>query len=119
MTARSTGVFPREGINLDNAFEVPYNGSIQAPVTLAHCRTLRVTAVGFNVTGDAVVAIDIGANVGDQVLGLDSTTDFTKPVVFHVRGFHRNQECLVTPLVNTGTITPGKVFVELLDGPAH
>jgi hypothetical protein len=119
MSARSTGIFPREGVNLDNAFEVPYNGSIQAPVTLAHSRTLRVIAVGFNVTGNAVVAIDIGANAGDQVLALDSTTDFTEPVVFHLRGFGRTQDCVVTPFVNTGAITPGRVFVELSDGPAY
>ena len=119
MAARSTGIFPREGVNLDNAFKLIYNGSVTAPVTLKHCRTLRVVCVGYVITGDSIVAIDIGGNtmyLNNTVL--DNTVDGVK--VFHVRGYvTQDNDCIITPFVNTGSITPGEVYVELVVGPAR
>lgn len=119
MAARSTGIFPREGFNLDNAFKLIHNGLVTAPVNLKHCRTLRVVCVGYEITGDSIVAIDIGgSNVMLNHTVLDQTLDGVK--VFHVRGHNLvNSECIVTPFVNTGTITVGEIYVELVDGPAR
>lgn len=117
MSARSTGVFPREDFNLDAAFEIPYNSSGTPPVTLGRVRTLRVTVVGYRVTGNATVVIDVGSSTPEQLIVLDSTMSTTKPLIFHIRGFGRHQEMGVTPFVNSGSITPGKVYVECVDGP--
>ena len=119
MAARSTGIFPREGFNLDNAFKLIHNGSVEAPVTLKHCRTLRIVCVGYEITGDAIVSIDIGGQdvyINHTVL----TAARDGKVVFHMRGANTvSNLCIVTPLVNAGSITAGEVYVELVDGPAR
>ena len=117
MAARSTGIFPREGFNLDNAFQLIHNGQITAPVNLSNCRTLRVILVGYVLTGNAVMQMDIGG----VVFPLDANDfDANGVAIKHVRGYScSDNDCLATPLENTGTITPGQSFVELVDGPAR
>ena len=119
MSARSTGIFPREGFNLDNSFKLIHNGSVEAPVNLKHCRTLRIVCVGYVITGDALLLIDIGGqDVYINHTALTSARD--GKVVFHMRGANAvNNECIVTPLLNSGTITEGDIYVELVDGPAR
>ena len=54
MAARSTGMFPREGFNLDAECEIT-TSSAPAAVTLAHAKTIRV--IGINVTVDCTVTL--------------------------------------------------------------
>lgn len=60
MAARSTGIFPREGFNLDNAFAV-FAIATEAPINMRNCRTLRVTLINPVATGDGIVGVSMVA----------------------------------------------------------
>ena len=132
MAARSTGIFPREGFNLDNAFEVT-EVTAQAPVTLSNVRTYRVIIVGAQVTpavgdgGPALFGYDIGgriyAETADQLM---SELDENGVYIAHHRGYgspSNDVDYTVTQGAdNTGTgqqLAIGGVYVELVDGPAR
>ena len=125
MSARYTGIFPREGFNLDNSFKLAEGAGAPAPVTITNCRTLRVIATGVNLTGDAVVAIEIG---GEIVYSADaaqfaSDLDPNGVLILHVRGHSKpGNNCGYVLFANTGTASVavnGGIFVELVDGPAR
>ena len=59
MAARSTGIFVREGFNLDEEMLVPASGTV--PANLYHAKTIRVIAI--NVSGT-----DLVATIGGQKL---------------------------------------------------
>ena len=125
MAARSTGIFPREGFNLDNSFKLVEGAGTEAPVNVRNVRTLRVIATGINLTGDAVVAIEIGGEIVYQndATGFASDLDPNGVFILHVRGFNKPSNlCGFVLFANTGTAsvdTNGGVFVELVDGPAR
>lgn len=124
MTARSTGIFPREGFNLDNSFQLDDTGSTVSPVNLRHCRTIRVVMVNTVLTGDALLAIEF---YGKVVASYDATElaaakDANGVAIFHVRGYNLptgNEIVSYAPVPGTGTFSTDGIFVELVDGPAR
>lgn len=117
MAARSTGIFPREGFNLDNAFAV-LSTSTEAPINMRNCRTLRVTLINPVATGDGIV----GVSIGGTIFSYDAadTTAANGRIILHIRGYSlasNGTEQVILP--NTGTASMDGCFVELVDGPAR
>lgn len=107
MAARSSGVFPREGFNLDEELKLVAGGST-LPVNLYHAKTIRV--IGINVSVDAVVTI------GDATVTLAvGDADPNGVVIAHVRGVLTGDTPAGTVASYTGTADG--VFLELVDGP--
>jgi len=124
MSARSTGIFPREGFNLDNSFKL-IEGVTSAPVAITNSRTIRVVAMGIDLTGDAVFAIEIGGEIiySADAAQLVSDKDPNGVLILHTRGYGKpNNDCGYALFPNSGTASiaaNGGVFVELVDGPAR
>ena len=128
MAARSEGIFPREGFNLDNAFEV-LSTAEPSPVSFTSIRTLRLIVVGLDVTAptgggtEASLTVTIGTT--------NHQVDFSKVdpngvYIEHIRGFQRSpnatQYILTQGFPNSGTggtASLDGVFIELVDGPAR
>lgn len=111
MAARSTGIFPREGFNLDAALEITTTPTAAA-VTLANAKTIRVIVVGLS-GGDATVTL------GGEAVVIAEATDLDKNGVgiAHVRGAICDANNNVSYALSAGTV--GGVFYELVDGPAR
>lgn len=108
MAARSTGLFPREGFNLDAECEITTSATAAA-TTLAHAKTIRV--IGLAVTGS-----DLTVTLGGQTVVLDSAdADANGVVIAHIRGALCDANNNVSYSVTSSTTTG--VFYELLDGP--
>ena len=108
MSARSTGMFPREGFNLDAECEITATPTAAA-TTLAHAKTIRV--IGLAVTGS-----DLTMTLGGQTVVLDSAdADPNGVVIGHIRGALCNADNNVSYALSAGTV--GGVFYELVDGP--
>ena len=104
MAQRSSGLFPREGFNLDAECEIT-TSSAAAKTTLAHAKTIRV--IGINVT------VDVTATLGGQAVALNvADADPNGVVIAHVRGALCDAD---NNVIYTGTA--GSVFYELVDGP--
>ena len=117
MAARSTGIFPREGFNLDNAFAV-FGTSTEAPVNMRNCRTLRVTLINPVATVDGIVGVDIGGKIFSYDAADTAAADGR--IIIHVRGYSlTNNNVQQVLLPNGGTATMDGCFVELVDGPAR
>ncbi len=104
MAARSTGLFPREGFNLDAQAEIT-TSSAPAAVTLAHAKTIRV--IGIGVTAD--VAVTLGGVTVDLAV---ADADPNGVVIAHVRGALCTAD---NNVIYTGTAAG--VFYELVDSP--
>lgn len=128
MAARSEGIFPREGFNLDNAFEVTET-PVAPPVSLTHCRTIRIVIVGLvetAPTGDYTAA-SLSYTIGEEIYGVDlAKVDPNGVYIEHRRG-HGIAAGDVSYSVSTSTgttgtpgdITVGGMFIELVDGVAR
>ena len=124
MAARSEGIFPREGFNLDNAFQLDDTGSSVSPVNLRYSRTIRVIMVNTVLTGDALLAVELyGKIVGSwDATDLAADKDANGVVIFHVRGHSLptgTEIVSYAPVPGTGTFSTDGIFVELVDGPAR
>ena len=104
MAQRSTGLFPREGFNLDAQCEITGTPTAAA-VTLAHAKTIRL--IGINVTVDVTVTIG-----GETVSLLVADKDANGVCIAHIRGALCDADNNVS---YTGTCAG--VFYELVDGP--
>lgn len=111
MAQRSTGIFPREGINLDAELEITTSPTAAA-VTLANAKTIRVIVVGLS-GGDCTVTL------GGEAVVVAEATDLDKNGVgiAHVRGAICDADNNVSYALSAGTV--GGVFYELVDGPAR
>ena len=107
MAARSSGIFPREGFNLDEELKLVAGGST-LPANLYHAKTVRL--VGIGVTADVEVTIG-GATVALAVADADPNG----VVIAHVRGVLTGDAPSGTVASYTGTADG--VFAELVDGP--
>lgn len=126
MAQRSSGLFPREGFNLDDACKVVATGAgTAAPggVTLANAKTIRVIAVhdGVNaevLVGDATLAVYLG---GQTVTFTAADLDLNGVAIAHVRGAlcDTDNEAYITETPGTGSVNLGGVFLELLDGASR
>ena len=104
MAARSNGIFPREGFNLDNECEITAS-VVPASTTLAHAKTIRVIGIG--------VTVDVVATLGGVDVALNAAdADPNGVVIAHVRGALCTAD---NDVVYTGTAAG--VFYELVDGP--
>lgn len=104
MAARSTGLFPREGFNLDAQAEIT-TSSAAASVTLANAKTIRVIGIG--------VTVDVTATLGGVDVALNAAdADPNGVVIAHVRGALCTAD---NNVIYTGTAAG--VFYELVDGP--
>ena len=108
MAARSSGLFPREGFNLDAECEITTSPAA-AKTTLASAKTIRV--IGLGVTGS-----DLTVTLGGAEVVLDSAdADPNGVVIAHVRGALCDADNNVSYAVTSSTTTG--VFYELVDGP--
>ena len=108
MAARSSGIFPREGFNLDAECEIT-TSSAPAATTLAHAKTIRVIAIGLS-GGDATVTLG-----GEAIVLAEADADPNGVVIGHVRGALCDADNNVIYSLSAGTV--GGVFYELVDGP--
>lgn len=103
MAARSTGLFPREGFNLDAQTEIT-TSSAPASVTLTNAKTIRVIGIG--------VTVDVIATLGGVAVELNvADADPNGVVIAHVRGALCSAD---NNVIYTGTAAG--VFFELVDG---
>ena len=117
MAARSTGLFPREGFNLDAELEIT-TSSVTAAVTLKHAKTIRVIVLGGSVTGDGDITVTIG---GKDVVFVDGDFDANGVAIAHIRGALLDGANTVIYAANANTgaaAVAGGVFYELVDGAA-
>ena len=104
MAQRSTGLFPREGFNLDAECEITATPTAAA-TTLKHAKTIRL--IGINVT------VDVTVTIGGQTVALNvADADPNGVVIAHVRG----ALCDANNNVSYAG-TADAVFYELVDGP--
>lgn len=118
MAARSSGIFPREGFNLDAELEITTSDTAAA-VTLRNAKTIRVTVVGGAVTGDGDITVNIGGK--DIVFGAGDF-DGNGVAIAHIRGalLDGDNNVVYAANANTGSAAvSGGVFYELLDGPGR
>ena len=108
MAARSTGVFPREGFNLDAECEITTSPAAAA-VTLANAKTIRVIVIGLS-GGDATVTL--GGQ--DVVITEAGDLDLNGVGIAHIRGALCDANNNVSYSLSAGTV--GGVFFELVDG---
>ena len=109
MAARSTGIFPREGFNLDAECEVT-TSPVAAKATLAHAKTIRLIVIGL-VGGDATITLG-----GETVVVSEATDlDLNGVGIAHIRGALCDADNNVSYSLSAGTV--GGVFYELVDGP--
>ena len=133
MAARSTGIFPREGFNLDNAFPI-FAVETATPVNLANVRTFRVVIVNAaevaaTVDGGAgTFAYEIGGTIfsftiDDFLAKLDANGTY----LAHHRGFGLTSPTTASYQVTDGADNAGTgqsltfdfIGVELVDGPSR
>jgi len=109
MAARSTGLFPREGFNLDAEYEVPVTTPAAAPTTLAHAKTIRIIVLNL-AGGDATVTL---GGVATVIAAAD--VDANGVGIAHVRGALCTADNNMVYTLSAGTCDG--VFLELVDGP--
>jgi hypothetical protein len=117
MAQRSSGIFPREGFNLDAQCAITTTPTAAA-VTLAHAKTIRIIvlgAAGIDNAGTNKITVTLGGIA--TVFNLQDL-DPNGVGIAHVRGAlcDINNNVSYT-LGGTGTVTG--VFYELVDGPAR
>ena len=110
MAARSSGLFPREGFNLDAELEITTSPTAAA-VTLANAKTIRVIVIGLS-GGDATVTLG-----GQEVVITEAgDLDANGVGIAHIRGALCDDAANeVSYSLSAGIV--GGVFYELLDGP--
>lgn len=115
MAARSSGMFPREGFNLDAELEITAS-AVAANVTLANAKTIRVIVVGAAGIDDAgtnKVTVTLG---GQDVEFNLADLDINGVGIAHIRGARCDANNNVQYVLG-GTATVSGVFYELVDGP--
>ena len=115
MAARSTGMFPREGFNLDNECEIT-TSPVAAAVTLANAKTIRVIVIGAALAGDGDVTVTIG---GQELVFTAAELDLNGVGIGHIRGALCDVDNNVSYAANANSgssAVAGGVFYELVDG---
>lgn len=114
MAARSTGMFPREGFDLDANLEVTASDQ-DLGITLKNIRTIRVILFAA-LTGNATVTFNIG---GRDVVFTANDFDLNGVGIAHVRGSLCDADNLVkyTVAAGTGTASVTGAFLDAVEGP--
>jgi hypothetical protein len=118
MAARSTGLFPREGFNLDEQNKLTTTQTALPGVTLKNAKTLRIIGLGIGAIDNAGTN-KVTVTIGGQVVTFNAQdADLNGVYIAHVRG----ALCDITntaayALGGTATLAAsGGIFVELVDG---
>jgi len=118
--ARSTGLFPREGFNLDSDLKLTAS-QVDKGVTLASAKTIRV--IGLGVSGiDNAGTNKLTVTVGGQVVTFNlRDADPNGVYIAHVRGAtcDVNNTAGYTLGGTAAVAAGGGVFLELLDNPSR
>ena len=117
MAQRSTGIFPREGFNLDAQAEITAS-SVAASATLANAKTIRVIVIGAGSIDDAgtnKITVTLG---GKDIEFNAADLDGSGVGIAHIRGALCDADNNVQYVLG-GTATVSGVFYELVDGPAR
>jgi hypothetical protein len=105
MAARSTGVFPREKFDLDNAMAVTATPAA-APITLSSINTIRVIVLGvagIDNAGTNKITVNVG---GESVIFNANDIDANGVGIAHLRGSLCSKNNNVDyDLGGTGTLT--------------
>lgn len=120
MAARSTGLFPREGFNLDAEMQVPENvgGTVALLGDVSKAKTVRVIFVDSVITGDAEINLYIEQS-GGVFRAYDVNTAGTGVIIDHFRGAvldGKTQDIAYQTVANTGSVSVGACYLELVDG---
>ena len=114
MAARSEGLFPREGFNLDDQAEIT-SSPTAASVTLKHAKTIRIIAIGLTSgASDAVLTVTVG---GEVVEIQEADLDPNGVGIAHIRGALCKSDNDVSYAIAGTTPAVGGVYYELVDGP--
>ena len=115
MAARSSGIFPREGFNLDAECEITAS-PVAANTTLANAKTIRVILIGAAGIDDAGTN-KVTVTLGGQVVEFNAADlDANGVGIAHVRGALCDADNNVQYTLG-GTATVGGCFYELVDAP--
>jgi len=115
MAARSTGLFPREGFNLDAECEITAS-PVAAGTTLAKAKTIRVILIGAASIDDAGTN-KVTVTLGGQVVEFNAADlDQNGVGIAHIRGALCDADNNVQYALG-GTATVGGCFYELVDAP--
>lgn len=119
--ARSTGIFPREGFNLDDSGKITATSTgTDAPFTLTAAKTIRVVvigATGVDDLGTNKITVTLG---GQEVVFNAADLDRNGVGIAHIRGALCDQDdndAFIT--LGGGATVAGGVFLELVDGPGR
>jgi len=118
MAARSTGIFPREGFDLDDANKITATATgTDAPFTLTAAKTIRVVVVGASGIDDAgtnKITVTLG---GQAVVFNAADLDGNGVGIAHVRGAlcDADDNDAYYTLGGTAAIAGG-VFLDLVEG---
>lgn len=118
MAARSTGMFPREGFNLDDACKITATATgTDAPFTLTAAKTIRIVLVGasgIDDNGTNKVTVTLG---GQAIVFNAADLDANGVGIAHVRGAlcDADDNDAFYTLGGTAAIAGG-VYLELVDG---
>ena len=124
MAARSTGLFTREGFNLDAEMQVPENagGNVALLGDLSKAKTIRVILINPVIIGDATIVVDFDTLNSIQRV-YDVNTAYMPGsgniIVDHVRGAlldGKVQDVAYKLIQGTGSATVDAVYLELVDG---
>lgn len=124
MAARSSGLWPREGFNLDAEMQVPENagGNIALLGDLSKAKTIRVILINPLVLGDAQIVVDFDTANSIQLI-FDVNTPYEGGsgtlILGHVRGAlldGKTQDVAYQTIQNTGSASVDAVYLELVDG---
>lgn len=120
MAARSTGLFPREGFNLDDAGKITATATgTDAPFTLTAAKTIRVViigAAGIDDAGTNKITVTLG---GQAVVFNLADLDGNGVGIAHVRGALCDADDNDAYYTLGGGASVGGVFLELVDGPSR
>ena len=108
MSQRSSGIFPREGFNLDEECKITTSAT-PAKTTLKDAKTIRVIVIGLS-GGDATVTLG-----GEAIVLKEANADPNGVVIGHVRGALCDGNNNVIYALSAGSV--GGVYYELVDGP--
>lgn len=127
MAARSTGLFTREGFNLDDQMQVPENagGTVELLGDLSKAKTIRVILINPSITGDAQIVVDFDTLNSVQFV-VDATTPYEAGsgnlAIGHIRGAlldGKTQDVAYQTVQNTGAASVDAVYLELVDGASR
>lgn len=117
MAARSTGLYPREGFELDEACKLTTSQAAIAGVTLKYAKTIRVIAIGvsgIDNAGTNKLTVTVG---GQAVVFQAQDMDPNGVYIAHLRGALCDVNNTAGYTLGGTAAVAGGVFLQLVDAP--